>query len=211
MAIQKESVSTDVSAARVAEINRLHRDFVKILKKGAMTAFEIGKSLSDVKYRTLDASDSWPQWCKDNLDFDEDTANRYLRVYENFKDNPKLLIGQTIFGALKSISAPQQEKQGRVEYGNPDKQYEFPWEYAFEKPPLSKAKLKNYRFEIPSNHDIYLIRRGFNAPIKIVDLLTSDPEENLKTVYRGMMETIQRALEMYFQEVERIESLQEEK
>jgi hypothetical protein len=165
------SVSTDISAARIEEINNLHKQFEKIIKKGAMKAFEIGKILRDILDR-LDGHDSWPQWCKANLVFDVNTANRYLRVYDNFKDNPKLLTGQNASNVLQSLSAPKKENQGPIEYGNPDKQYEFPWEYAFEKPPFSKVKLKNYRFEIPSNHDVYLIRRNFNASIKIVDLLT---------------------------------------
>ncbi|MCL2722202.1 MAG: DUF3102 domain-containing protein [Treponema sp.] len=201
------STPTDISASKIAKVNDLHKQFITILKKGAMMAFEIGKILRDI-YNRLDGYDSWPQWCKDNLDFDLKTASRYIRIYDNFKDNPKLLTGQSILDALNFISTPEKEKT-HVEYGNSDKQYEFPWEYAFEKPPLSKASLKNYRFEIPNNHDVYLIRRGFNAPIKIVDLLTPDPEENLKTAYQGMLENVQTALEMYFQEVERIEALQE--
>jgi len=203
-----QNTPLEISIAKIVEINKLHEQFLKFLKKGAMTAFEIGKTLREISDR-LDSYDSWPQWCRDNLAFDVGTANRYLRIYDNFKGNPSLLSGQTISGALKLLSAPQKEPQGAVEYGNPDKQFLFPWEASFEKPPLSKAKLKNYRFEIPGNHDVYLIRRGFNAPIKIIDLLTPEPEENLKTAYQGMMENIQVALEMYFQEVERIESLQE--
>ena len=200
------STPTDISAARIEGVNALHKKFISTMKKGALLAFEIGKTLREI-WERLDGYDSWPQWCGDNLVFDLSTANRYMRVYDNFKDNPALLCNQTISGALKLISAPQDEKPGRVEYGNPDKQYEFPWEYSFEKPPLSKAKLNNYRFEIPNNHDVYLIRRGFNAPLKIVDLILSDPEENLKTAYQGMLENIQSSLEMYFQEVERIEAL----
>ncbi|MDR0501871.1 MAG: DUF3102 domain-containing protein [Treponema sp.] len=200
--------STDISAARIEEINNHHKQFEKLVKKGAMTAFKIGKMLQDIWDR-LDGHDSWPVWCESNLVFDVSTANRYLRIYDNYKDNPKQLSGQSISSVLQILSASKKESQGPVEYGNPDNQLEFPWEYAFEKPPLSKAKLNNYRFEIPGNHDVYLIKRGFNAPIKIVDLLLSDPEENLKTAHKGMMENIQVALETYFQEVERIEALQE--
>jgi hypothetical protein len=201
---------TDISAARISEVNNLHKKFESAIKKGAQTAFDIGKILTEIRER-LDAYASWPQWCGDNLAFDTSTANRYLRVYDNFKDNPKKIVGHTIDGVLKLLSSSREEKRPRIEYGNPDMQYEFPWEVSFEKPPISKAKLKNYRFETPGNHDIYLIRRGFNAPIKIVDLLLPEPDENLKTVYKGMMENIQASLEMYFQEVERIEELQEKK
>ena len=207
----KESMSTDISAARVTEVNNLHKRFVRIMKKGAFAAFEIGKILRDIWDR-IDAHESWPGWCKDNLTFDVRTANTYLRIYENFKDNPKLLSGHTITGALKLLSAPQNEKQEAKEESLKEK-YETPWEQYFEAPPLSrKVKLNNHRFEIPNSRELYLIRRGFNYPVRIAEVLAPGSDDSrLKSAYRGMMENVQVALEMYFQEIERIESLQEKK
>jgi hypothetical protein len=212
MAEQKEFAPADISASRIAEINRMHKNFVKTLKKGAVTAFEIGKALCDIWGR-LDASDSWPQWCKENLAFDGSTANKYLRIYENFKDNPKLLHGQTMTGTLKLLSAPQKEETEVTRYGDDEKRRETPWEQYFELPPLGrKVKLKNHRFEQPNAHELYLIRRGFNYPVKIADVLAPGSDDGrLKTAHRGMMENVQVALETYFQEIERIEELQEAK
>jgi hypothetical protein len=198
---------TDLSAARAAEVNNLHKKFVSAMRKGAQIAFEIGKHLRDI-WGSLDANASWPEWCGQNLAFDVSTANKYLRIYENFKDNPKLLNGQTMSGALKLLAAPKEEKQKTVEYGGEEK-YKTPWERYFELPPLSrKAELINHRFEIPNNHELYLVRRGFDYPVKIAEVLAPGAEDDrLKTAHRGMLEGIQIALEMYYQEVERLEAI----
>ena len=210
MAKQTESAATDISVSRVDEANALYRKFISAMIKGAKYAFEIGKILHDIWGR-LDAHDSWPQWCKANLTFDISTANRFLRVYENFKDNPKLLTGLTINGALKLLSAPQKETGETARYGDDAKRPETPWKRYFELPPLGRnVKLKNYRFEQPNAHELYLVRRGLNYPVKIADVLAPGSDDNrLKTARQGMMENIQVALETYFQEIERIEALQE--
>jgi len=209
MSEEKEFAPTDISASRIEKINGMHVDLLKIFKKGAMKAFEIGKELRDIRGR-LDALDSWPQWCRDNLAFEVRTANTYLRIYENYKDNPRLLSEQTVSGALKLLSAPQKEKEEVTRYGDEEKRPETPWEQYFEIPPLGrKVKLHNHRFEQPNSHELYLIRRGFNYPVKIADILAPGAEDSrLKTARQGMMENVQVALEMYFQEVERIEKLQ---
>ena len=192
----------------VGDINALHRKFMSAMKKGAALAFEIGKRLRDIWGR-LEARDSWPGWCREHLAFDVSTADRYLRVYENFKDNPKVLAGLTVSGALKLLSAPKREALKAEAYGAEDKQPELPWERYFELPPLSReVKLNNYRFEVPNSHEVYLIRRGFSYPVKIAEVLAPE-DKRLKTAHRGMLETVQAALERYYQEVERLEALEE--
>jgi hypothetical protein len=196
-----------VSDTQVRKVLDLYREFVSSMKKGARRAFEIGKILRDLQGNLRPVADSWPKFVEEHFPFTLQTANTYIRVYENFKDNQKLLAEQTIGGALKLLSAPPKESQGRIEYGNPDKQLELPWEAIFAKPPVSKARLKDHRFECIGGHDIYLVRRGLNFPVKVVDLLTDDPGANLKAPYQGMLESIQAALELYYQEVERLDGL----
>ncbi|MDR2053801.1 MAG: DUF3102 domain-containing protein [Treponema sp.] len=74
------------------------------MKRSADFAFEIGKRLREI-WGQQKARDSWPDWCRENLIFDASTANRYLRIYEGFKDNPKALAGLTTSGALKLLAA----------------------------------------------------------------------------------------------------------
>ncbi|MDR2185428.1 MAG: DUF3102 domain-containing protein [Treponema sp.] len=194
---------TDAAAAA----NALHNKFLAAMKKGAALAFEIGKLLREV-WSQLEAGASWPDWCREHLAFDAGTANRYLRIYENFKDNPKALTGLTISGSLKLLAAPKREEPPGTEYDGADGQPELPWERYFEMPPLSRGvKLSNHRFEVPNEHEVYLIRRGLNYPVKIADVLVP-ADKRLKTAHRGMLEDVQAALERYYQEVERVDALE---
>jgi hypothetical protein len=90
----------------VGNANSSYKEFTFAMKKGAAYAFEAGKILNEI-WGQLDARDSWPDWCREHLPFDVSTANRYLRIYENFKDNPRALAGLTASGALKLLSSPK--------------------------------------------------------------------------------------------------------
>ncbi|MDR2053802.1 MAG: DUF3102 domain-containing protein [Treponema sp.] len=202
--------AAEISPDKIEAVNALHKKFVSAMKKGAVFAFEIGKRLREIWGRQK-ARDSWPDWCRENLAFDVNTANRYLRIYENFKDNPKALAGLTTSGALKLLSAPQREPLRIEDYGDADRQPELPWERYFELPPLAhNVKLVSHRFEVPNSHEVYLIRRGLNFPVKIADILVPE-NKRLKTAHRGMLENVQAALERYYQEVERLEALEANK
>jgi hypothetical protein len=177
------------------------------MAKGAALAFELGKILRDIWGR-MDASESWPQFVEANFIFTANTANRYIRVYENYKDNPKVLKDLTFTGALQLLSAPKRDPPKTEEQENPDRQQGLPWERYFELPPLSRdVRLTNHRFELPNEHEVYLIRRGLNYPVKIADVLVPE-DKRLKTAHRGMLENVQAALERYYAEVERIEALE---
>ena len=117
----------------------------------------------------------------------------------------------TASGALKLLSAPKREALKTEEYGNADRQPELPWERYFELPPLSReVKLDNHRFEIPNSHEVYLVRRGLDYPVKIAEVLAPE-DRRLRTARRGMLEAVQAALERYYQEWERLEALEEKR
>jgi hypothetical protein len=206
-AVETPPAPLEIDPLIIAEVNSLHKKFISAMKKGAVLAFEIGEALNEI-WGGLDAGASWPDWCREHLAFDVSTANRYLRIYENFNDNPRALKDQTISGALKLLSAPRREALRVETYGDADGQQELPWERYFELPPLDReVKLKDHRFEIPNSHEVYLIRRGFSYPVKIAEVLAPE-DKRLKTAHRGMLENVQSALERYYQEVERIETLE---
>ena len=52
-----QNTPIDISTAQIAEANTLHKKFIKCMKKGAMTAFEIGKILREI-WSHLNAYDS---------------------------------------------------------------------------------------------------------------------------------------------------------
>ncbi|MDR1373499.1 MAG: DUF3102 domain-containing protein [Treponema sp.] len=200
-------VPVEIFLDKAEEVNTLYKKFLFTMKKGAAFTFEIGKILKEV-WEQLDVYTSWPQWCRERLVLSLSTANRCLRIYENFKDNPKVLAGLTTGGVIKTLSAPPREPREAAEYGAADRQMELPWERYFELPPLSgEVKLNNYRFEAPNDYEVYVIRRGINYPVKVVDILAPE-DKRLKTARRGMLEEVQAALERYYQEIERIETLE---
>jgi hypothetical protein len=200
----------EVETNLVEKINDRYKQFLLSMKKGARLAFELGKMLREL-YGKLPATASWPAYVKERFCFTPHTAATYIRVYENYKDNPKALADQTISGALKLLSAPPPVKRGPIEYGGPGKQLELPWEAVFSKPPVSGVSLKDHRFECVGNHEVYLVKRELNFPVKVVDLIVGEPDEHLKAPYRGMMEAIQGALEQYHAEVERLEEINKSK
>ena len=200
-------VPVEISSDKIGEINALHKKFTSVMKKGAAYAFEIGKKLREI-WGQQDAYTSWPDWCREHLVFSVTTASQYLRIYENFKDSPKALAGLTASGALKLLSAPKREALKIEAYGDADRQLELPWERYFDLPPLSReVKLNNHRFEVPNSHEVYLIRRGISYPVKIAEVLAPE-DKRLKSAHRGMLESVEAALERYYQEVERLEALE---
>jgi hypothetical protein len=200
----------EIAPDKIEAINSLYKKFIFTMKKGAALAFEIGKMLREI-WDQMDAYDSWPAWCREHLSFSMGTANRCLRIYENFKDDLGALAGLTASGALKLLSAPRREALQAEGDENPDRQPDLPWERYFELPPLTRdVKLVNHRFEVPNSHEVYLIRRGLNYPVKIAEVLAPE-DRRLNTAHRGMLEGVQAALERYYQELERIEALEVKK
>ena len=176
----------------------------------AVAAYKMGGELVQAKEQTEHGK--FLKWVNDTFPFSRSHATRYMRLYEWFKDDPAVLENMGVTEALRraGIIEPKKalpDKRGPIEYGNPNKQVELPWETIFAKQPISKAKLKNYRVECIGLHDIYLVSKGFNFPIKVVDLILENPNSHLKAPYQGMLDSIQAALELYYAEVERLEAL----
>ena len=156
-------------------------------------------------------------WLEEKFPLSRSAAYNYMSFYErcksiNFIDMEGFTIkeAQAVLEAA-GIIEPKKPKESRpviTHYGD-DERRKLAWEQCFELPPLNpKVKLKNHRFEQPNAHEIYLIRRDFNYPVKIADVLAPGSDDGrLKTAHQGMMEGIQKVLELYFQEIERIEEL----
>jgi hypothetical protein len=152
-------------------------------------------------------------WIDKVFPFSQRTARRYMKLYKHFKENSAnfaQLETLKLTEALRQAGIIEPKEKNLLQFepeGDPDQQRELPWEEYFELPPLSRdVKLKDHRFEIPNSHEIYLIRRGIDYPIKIAEVLAPE-DKRLRTVHRGMMEAVQSAIERYYQELERIEAL----
>jgi hypothetical protein len=200
------NLPSDLSSAATDAVNVRHRKLAGKMKSAAQEAFEIGVILTRM-YNRLPPEVSWSSFVKARFIFTPQTANAYMRIAEKFTDNPALLEGETITAALEGLGKRETEPHGRIEYGNPNKQPLLPWEPFFQKPTLSNIPLRNHRFECPDGHELFLVRRGQNYPVKIIDIHAGDPVGELKYPYEEMIKNIQAAVELYYQEVEKQEDL----
>ncbi len=133
--------------------------------------------------------------------------NLGLKIYKHFNDNPALMEGLSVYEALKMIDFRERsEKKERVilTYHEENGQQEFSWEDFFDIPPVAKVKLEKFRLTCPNNHELYLIEKGQNYPIKIVDLYTGQPESStLKLAHQEMVKNVQASIEKYYAQYEK--------
>lgn len=83
--IEKAEISTELSLA-IARINELHAQADELAQKAKEVAsktieiaIECGKLLIEQKAKL--GHGNWLNWCKANLEFSADTAERYMRLY----------------------------------------------------------------------------------------------------------------------------------
>jgi hypothetical protein len=200
-----------LSESTATAVRKLHKEIIACLVRGAQKAYQAGKILYEAQ---LDCDVyKWKDWVAD-LGISTTTVDRYITIYMAFKDRPEAIEDKTIKEAFaeaaalfwaKSGTDARAERKAQAKYGIVNKQLLIDWEEIFAKPPVSKAKLTKYRFECPDKRSFWLIRRGINSPIKFMDLFTDVPDGDLKRPYEAMMKSIQGAMEMYYEQVEKQE------
>ena len=97
---------------------------IKVLQNQAQTliigyAIEIGKKLTEAK--SILPYGKWGEWLKNEVEFSQDTANRLMKVYEEFGSNQVNMFGNsadsaalrnlTYTKALKLIAIPNDERE----------------------------------------------------------------------------------------------------
>jgi hypothetical protein len=197
----------------ITDLNKTKKDIIFLcgfmVKVNAHIAFCAGRMLTAVKATCEHGK--FMSWIDKEFPLSQRTARKYMLFYERMKvARCATLDNISMTEALQQAGIIERKEPERLQfesYGGEPEQPELPWERYFELPPLDpKVKLKNHRFEIPNSHEIYMIQRGFNYPLKIAEILTPE-NRDLKSAHRGMLEGVQAVLERYFQEVERIEAL----
>jgi hypothetical protein len=202
----------DLSAGAVREVNALHKKFIASMKKSAMIAFEIGQLLYTIR-RNADASLPWIQFVKENFDFSYNTANNYIRTFEFFKEDPKLLEdkGKTEAYALAGLAGVKAEKDGeekpsRIKFaGDEQPEFDYDIEALFAEPCISRAKLKNYRVEsFHETNRLWLISKS-GAHIPVVQLYTTPPQGLPDIEQKELLKNVQIAIEKYYERIEQYE------
>jgi len=99
--MEKEKVRRLFS--RVAEITSLHKQIIASLRRSMQDAIRIGELLTEIKAELKHGE--WLPWIKQSLPFSQQTANRYMRIYEN---REKLLNVSNLTEAYKFLAEPEQ-------------------------------------------------------------------------------------------------------
>ncbi|TGK45532.1 DUF3102 domain-containing protein [Leptospira bouyouniensis] len=102
------SLSNSIKKNEVSEINLLHQSIVQDLSNAVQSAILIGEKLQEQK--KLVGHGKWEQWMKENLEFSDSTAKRYIRLSEN-----KQLVNRSsmtdLNSALKLISETKRDEK----------------------------------------------------------------------------------------------------
>jgi hypothetical protein len=193
--------------SRIKQIQKLHKEINACLLKGAKAAYQAGELLYQAQL-DVDAY-QYKEWIE-SIGIAPRTLNRYLGVYQAFMEKPEALEDLSTAEALHQASMAfiQKKAEGSREghkYGLASKQFDFDLDAIFSQRPVSKAKLARYRFTSPDLRSLWLVKKGFNSPVPLMNLYVDPPEGDLRVPYESMMKAIQGAVELYYEKVEKVE------
>ncbi|TGM22021.1 DUF3102 domain-containing protein [Leptospira meyeri] len=102
------SNANSLKKTEVSEINLLHQSIAQDLSNAVQSAILIGEKLQSQK--KVVGHGNWEKWMKENLEFSESTAKRYIRLSEN-KDQINRSSMTDLNSALKLISESKREEK----------------------------------------------------------------------------------------------------
>lgn len=133
--------------------------------------------------------------------------NTGVKIYKHFVTNPGLMDDLSISEALRLIDyrdKKEQKERERLTYQTQEGQPEFSWEDFFDIPPVAKVALEQFRLTCPNEHEVYLVERGQNYPVKVVELYTLSPDSStLKLAHKEMLKNVQASVEKYYAQYEK--------
>ncbi|MHC1767932.1 MAG: DNA N-6-adenine-methyltransferase [Verrucomicrobiia bacterium] len=95
-----------------AEANRLHSELLGLARTSLEIAIRIGELLTEQKARLKHGE--WLPWVKDNIEFSEATAKRYMSVHRR-RDELKSLNVSDLSDAYRLLSAPAEDDAPETE------------------------------------------------------------------------------------------------
>ncbi len=138
--------------------------------------------------------------------------NTAVKVYRTFQKTPDMIANTTLADALALYKVRKEagERQ-RIEYAGDENAQEYDWDALFDQKPLAKVKLENYRVQAPNDHELYIVKKGINQPLKIVDVYAVSKSDNnaLNIAHDEMLKDFQKAAEKFYSVYEREENAQE--
>jgi len=203
--------NVDPAAAR-NDLAALHGVLQGLSRKTVVIIFAMGKVLSEVK--TCLPHGDFLSWIEGNCPFDPRSAQRYMLVFERYKNEPRraleeLTIAEAYIEAgVKKLSAPEGSDDPARRRGELDADLPVldDFKQLFKTPPISGAPLKRHRIVPYRDGELYVVNPEL-GPIPVcnlyVDMSISDAayQDAVQQVHHNLA----IALEVFFSKVEELE------
>ncbi|MGP1587285.1 MAG: hypothetical protein ACTTHG_02960 [Treponemataceae bacterium] len=201
--------SVFLSKEQIAKINSAEKQIAScglkiesLIRSAAENNFVIGQVLSE-------ARDNFPDWrlvkfysqIADITGLPESRVKTAMKIYEHFKESPDSLKEMSVQECMKLISPKEASKNSerkQIEYAG-DEYEEFDWEEIFKQKPISKVSLNQYRITSSNDSELWIVKRGVNVPMKIIDVFAGATENpSVKLAHKKMIKAIQVAAEEFY-------------
>lgn len=205
-AVNKETAVSDLSA--------LYGILEGLAKKTVMTVFALGKILTFVKDELPHGE--FRNFIEAQCPFGKDSAARYMRVFECYKDYPKkqleeMALSQAYAEAgIKKLAAPpkQQGEEGQGQEETPDFGLPKIEEFGrlFKTPPVSGVSLSRYRVASFEDGKVHAINQALGVyPVADIYLPRWLDKPDARLAFEQAHKDICVALELYYTKIEQLE------
>jgi len=205
-AVNKDTAKSDLSA--------LYGILGGLAQKTVMTVFALGKILSFIKEEIPHGE--FVNFIEAQCPFDVRSAQRYMRVYECYKDYPKkqleeMALSQAYTEAgIKKLAAPpkaagdeEKDNDDTPDYGLPKVE-----EYSrlFKTPPVSGVRLARYRVFSVEDGKIHALNEALGIyPVAELHLPRHLDKPDARLAFEQAHKDVCIALEVYYARIEQLE------
>jgi len=173
--------------------------------KQAVVYFAVGERLTAMKEKLEHGK--FMSYIENEFPYCQQTANKYMRLFDFYKDDPSSL-GSLNYrealitaGIIKPKESNECSKYNRVDLGGDPGQINFDFGELFEAPSAINPKLQNYRTIGDLLSEIIVVRRADDGTLtskRIVKICENIPQNTLlKIAYKTMSQKIQTTVEEY--------------
>lgn len=192
------------------ELRELKEKLTTTAKVGLVIAYEMGRRLAAVK-KTLDHGQFLP-WLEQNFAMTDKTAQKYMRIYEYFREKPQAVLEElslqeayAIAGVNRVMRKPRQSPEVIVMHKPRDPEAErAKMVWIFEQPTLSGKLLKKHRVDNVDG-SIYVYRKDVGSVIHAADIYLPKPFGMPEIDWKQAMESFVIAMELYLYKIEQYE------
>jgi hypothetical protein len=198
------------------ELTALHGVLTGLSQKTVIVVFALGKILAEVKAE-LPHGEFIP-WVESNCSFSQDSVNRYMRVYERYKDEPRRALAELsiseayVEAGVKKLAAPEKDEADEIRAkGEADLGAGMPkaseYRRIFEQATISGVELKHHRVFPHTDGSLFVVRPE-TGPLKVCDLFMdmSIQDPSYQDAIQEVHHNVQMALEVFYSKIEACET-----